>query len=173
LIHPEFPVEQMLRSEHDAIRNRLSQEIWRRRPAPADDTLYVAVSKGLRVLARTEDALQCAVTALSDRFGAGLIVDVPSVRYAYGAPVLEPYMNVQLSGPDRHLALARIGLGRRRAHGTAVSRRAGRFSLEAEAPLASLLGYAAELGELTCGSVVLSMRLHRYVPIDYDGPEAA
>lgn len=172
-MHPEFPIEQMLRSKDETVQSQLSQEIWRRHLVPAEDTLYVSVSNGLRVLARTEDALQSAVTALRVRFGAALIVDVPSVRYACGAQVLEPYMEVQLSGPDRHLALVRNGVGRRRARTPAVYRHNGHFVLFVEAPMASLLGYADELDELTVGSVALRMQLKRYVRIDDDGPEAA
>jgi hypothetical protein len=39
--------------------------------------------------------------------------------------------------------------------------------------MASLLGYADELDELTVGSVASRMQLKRYARIDDDGPEAA
>jgi len=173
LMHPEFPIEQMLRSKDETVQGQLSQEIWRQRLVRGGDTLYVPVSYGLRVFARNEDALQSAVAALCVRFGGALIVELPSVRYACGAQVLEPYMEVKLSGPDSHLALVRNGVGRRRGRTTAVYRHNGHFVLSAEAPMASLLGYADELDELTMGSVALRMELKRYVRIDDDGPEAA
>jgi predicted membrane GTPase involved in stress response len=170
LMHPEFPIEQMLSSKDETVQSQLSQEIWRPRLVRAENTLYVPVSNGLRVLARNEDALQAAVAALRVRFGAALIIELPSVRYACAAQVLEPYMEVQLSGPDSHLALVRNGVGRRRGRTTAVYRHNGRFVLFAEAPMASLLGYADELDELTVGSVASRMQLKRYARIDDDGP---
>ncbi len=82
-------------------------------------------------------------------------------------------MEVQLSGPDRHLSLVREEVGRRRGRAYGIDRNNGTFLLRAEAPLASILGYAAELHGATSGSVALRMRLIRYVRIDYNGPEAA
>jgi translation elongation factor EF-G len=50
----------------------------------------------------------------------------------------------------------------------------GPFQLEAEAPLANLLGYAEWLDELCEGRAELSLRLVRYSAVDLDdGPEAA
>ena len=61
----------------------------------------------------------------------------------------------------------------RRGHFRRIDDTAKRFVLEAEAPLAGLLGYAAWLDELTESDAEASMWLSRYVPIDDDGPHAA
>ena len=45
--------------------------------------------------------------------------------------------------------------------------------LEAEAPLANLLGYCDWAQTLTGGNTDVSMWLSRYLPIDDDGPYAA
>ena len=46
--------------------------------------------------------------------------------------------------------------------------------IEAEAPLANLLGYGDWLDDLAEGRADLSMWLARYVPVDVDdGPDAA
>jgi translation elongation factor EF-G len=47
------------------------------------------------------------------------------------------------------------------------------FVLDAEVPLATLLGYADWLDELAEGSADLSMWLARCDPVVDDGPEAA
>lgn len=163
----------MVRSKFPEMRSQLSKELWRLLRAPMNDACYLAATNGLRVLARTEDALQCAVAALCQRVEGALTVDVPSVRYVFGAPVLEPYMKVQLWGPDQHLGVAQDAIGSRRGHTYRIEHNNGTFLLRTAAPLASLLGCAEELRESTSGSVALRMRLSRYVRIDHDGPEAA
>ncbi|MCC7326842.1 MAG: hypothetical protein IT521_08580 [Burkholderiales bacterium] len=173
LMHPDFPIEQMVRGKDAATRSRLKQELWQLQRAPTEDIQYVAATDGLRVLARTENALQLAVAALCERFGATLSADVPSVRYVYGAQVLEPYMEIRLWGPVPHLDLVRHEVESRRGRILEIDHSVSGFLVRAEAPLARLLGCGAELDVATSGSVALSTRLTRYVRIDHDGPEAA
>ena len=108
------------------------------------------------------------------RFRDGIVVGSPTVRYAHGAQLLEPWMVVLMSGPAHFLPLIQRDLARRQARILRVEDHRGPFLLEAEAPLANLLGYAAWLDELAEGSADLSMWLARYVPVVVDdGPEAA
>jgi predicted membrane GTPase involved in stress response len=173
LMHPECPIEQALRGADDRAQRALQQEIWNAPSFVETDALLVADPKCLRVLARTERALAGPVDALRQRYGSTLVVEPPAVRYAHGAPVLEPYMIVLLCGPEDHLPIVQRDLSKRRSQITRLDHHAGLFVLEAEAPLGNLLGYCDWLHALTAGETDVSMWLSRYLPIDDDGPYAA
>jgi hypothetical protein len=172
MLHPECPIEQALHSADPAVQSQLLQEIWRRHSFIEEGALLVAEPGCLRVLARTERALCGPVDGLRRRYGDALIAEPPSVRYVHGAPVLEPWMIVLVSGPVRHLALLQADLGRRRGIVTRLEHRADPFVLEAEAPLGHLLGYRDWLDARVGGDVDVSTWLSRYRPLD-DGPLAA
>jgi predicted membrane GTPase involved in stress response len=173
MLHPECPIEQAVYSDDAHVQAELAREIWRRHSFLDEGTLLVAEARRLRVLARTEAALRAPVEALRERHGPALVVEPPTVRYAHGAPVLEPYMTLLLCGPRRYLLTVQRDLVRRRGHFRRIDDAAKRFVLEAEAPLAGLLGYADWLDEVTESQAEASMWLSRYVPIDDDGPRAA
>jgi hypothetical protein len=173
LMHPECPIEQSLRGVDDRAQRELQQEIWHGTSFIADGALLVADPKCLRVLARTERALAGPVGALRQRYGKRIVVEPPAVRYAHGAPVLEPYMIVLLCGPEDQLPVVQRDLAKRRSRITRLERQAGIYVLEAEAPLANLLGYCDWLQRLTGGNTDASMWLSRYLPIDDEGPYAA
>ena len=173
LMHPECPIEQSLRGADAGAQRELQQEIWNAPSFIEAGVLLVADPKCLRVLARTERALAEPVGALRRRYGDAIVVEPPAVRYAHGAPVLEPYMIVLLCGPEDHLPIVQRDLAKRRSQITRLDHHAGLFVLEAEAPLANLLGYGDALQTLTGGETDVSMWLSRYLPIDDDGPYAA
>ena len=173
MLHPECPIEQSVRGSEPGVHAQLLQEIWRQHWYIDDGALLVAEPKGLRVLARTEGGLRAPVEALRRRYGDGLVIDPPSVRYVHGAPVLEPFMNVLVSGPSRHLADVQRDLGQRRATITRLDRHADTFVLEAEVPLGELLGYRERLDARFDRAVDVSIWLSRYCPISDDGPHAA
>jgi len=125
-----------------------------------------------RLAARTEGGLRAPVEALRRRYGGG-VVEPPSVRYAHGAPVLEPFMNVLASGPSRHLADVQKDLGRRRSTIARLDRHPNVFVLEAEAPLGHLLGYREWLDARFGSEVDVTTWLSRYRPIVDDGPSSA
>jgi hypothetical protein len=172
-MHPELPIEQSLRAADPAVQTELMQEIWHGQPSREEGALLVADPKCLRVLARSEGALRPPVDALLRRFGSALVVEPPTVRYLHGAPVLEPYMMLLLCGPAHHLQPLQRDLAKRRCEIRRLDHHSGLFVLEAEAPLADLLGYNAWLAGRTEGSTDVSMWLSRYVPIGADGPYAA
>ena len=172
LIHPDCPIEQTLRSDDAETRGQLMQEPWSHKNRP-DGTLFVADYHGLRVFGRSEGALNSAVEPLQRRFGHRLVVDAPSVRYAFGVPTLEPYMTVFVTGPERYLPVIQTEFLRRRGGITRLDQR-GWFILEGEGPLAGLLGYGQSLDDLMQdGPGGVGLRLSRYLPIDDDGPQAA
>jgi len=171
LIHPECPVEQTLRSDDAETRGQLMHELWSHKSRP-DGTLFVADYSGLRLLGRSERALDAAVEPLQRRFRVRLVVDAPSVRYAFGVPTLEPYMAVFVNGPERYLPVIQADFLRRRGRIKRLEQR-GPFILAGEAPLACLLGYAQWLRDLMQDDPYVGLRLSRYLPIDDDGPRAA
>lgn len=173
LLHPECPIEQAVTSADAMVQESLLREIWRRTPAHEYGTLLIAQPDRLRVLARTEALLRPAIDALVDRHRPAIVVHTPQVRYALGPPVLEPYMTLLLAGTVEPLARIQRDLNRRRARVSRLEHADGRFTLEAEAPLAALLGYADWLEEAAGGDVDATLWLSRYLPIDDDGPDAA
>jgi hypothetical protein len=173
MLHPECPIEQTVRGRSTPVRAQLLQEIWRRHSFIADGALLVAEPNCLRVLARTERALRAPVESLRQRYGGNVVLESASVRYVHGAPVLEPFMNVLVTGSALHLPFVQSDLGQRRATMTRVDQRSGVFVVEAEAPLGHLLGYADRLDEHFGGGVEASIWLSRYCPIGSDGSYAA
>lgn len=173
LAFPEHPIEQSIRSPDPRVRSELAGEALRRRPRD-DDARLVAEPDGARVLARTEGALAPVVAALSDRYGRDVVVGAPRVRYAHRPRYAEPWMRLSMSGPSSFLPLVLRDLARRKGRVVRVDEHGGPFALEAEAPLANLLGYADWLADLCEDRAELSMRLARYATVDLDdGPDAA
>jgi hypothetical protein len=171
-LHPECPHEQSLGGADEVVQAGLMQEIWRREAFVADGVLLVADPKSLRVLARCEAALRRPVAALRERHGDAVVVEAPAVRYAHGAPVLEPWMTVLASGPARLLEVVQAELVRRNATLTRIESDRDPFVLEADAPLADLLGLGDWLDAHAHG-MEASVWLSRYRPIGGDGPRAA
>ena len=173
LAHPECPIEQRLRGRDAATKARFAQLAWRRDGAP-EGALLVDEHDGLRVLAPSESVLTRAVARIV-RGLAGRVVDYPpAVRYVPGDPVLEPYMMVLAGGPQRHLPLVEKDLRRRRGRIVRASERGGMFVVQAEAPLAGLIGYRGWLAEWMEGGVPqLKVWLSRYLAVGDDGPRAA
>ena len=173
LLHPECPIEQAITSADPIVQESLLREIWRRTPAYEDGVLLIAQPDRLRVLARTEALLRPAIDALTDRHGTAIVVHAPQVRYALGPPVLEPYMTLLLAGDADWLPQVQRDLHRRRARPERLGQNDGRFTLEVEAPLAALLGYADWIDQASNGMIDAGLWLSRYLPIDDEGPSAA
>lgn len=172
--HPEYPIEQAFSSDDPLTQQQLMQEPSRGTPE-SDHTLFVTDYNGLRVLARSESALNRVEEALVQRFGTTLLVGAPAVRYADRMPVLEPYMDVVVNAPASYLGTVRTDFVGRRGRITRLVER-GSFVLEGKAPLAHLLGYHQHLREILAvhwDESHAATWLSRYVPIDHNGPEAA
>jgi predicted membrane GTPase involved in stress response len=171
LMHPECPIEQMLRGRTPQVREALVEEAWRRRP-PESHVLYIGDHRGLRILARSECALAMAIAELAVRYGEGLEAEPPTVRYVHGSPVLEPWMSVTVNAPQRFRDEVEQDLNERRGQVRRLTPLSEVFVMEGEAPLADLLGYEDGLAGLTDNDAFMAAQLSRYVPID-QGPRAA
>ena len=173
LLHPECPIEQTVRGVDEDAKARLARLAWHRSAGP-DDARFVVEHDRVRVLARSEGTLARAVARIVRGLEGRVTVRPPAVRYVPGNPVLEPYMTVIAHGPGRYLPLVQQDMARRRGRIVRTSERAGAFVLEAEAPLADLIGYTAWLGDLIESALPqVSAWLCRYLPVDDGGPQAA
>jgi hypothetical protein len=173
-MHPDYPIAQSFRSNDPAAQQQLMQQASEPVVEPGQ-ALFVTDYNGLRVLGRSEPALDRVARALRRRVGAALVAGPCEVRYGYGDPLLEPYMVVLVHGPAGCLARVRDDLLARRGRVARVVDRS-MFVLEGEAPLAQLLGYRERMREMLAESWSQShvaTWLSRYVPVDGDGPEAA
>jgi len=171
LWHPEYPIEQRARGQTPKADALVLREV-RRQSRAAMDTLFVADHGALRILGRSEAALKDAIADLMHRYGGAFVAEPPGVRYAHGARVLEPWMEVLVNAPERHCeTVKRVFLRRRGAIGR-ITPRGAAFVLEGEAPLADLLGFEEWLGDLTGGGPYVSTWLSRYRPIGHE-PDAA
>ena len=171
LIHADCPIERTLRSNDPTTQGQLMEEPWSQGRRP-DGTLFVAGYDGLRLLGRSEGALDAAVAPLQRRFGHLLAADGPRVRYAFGVPTLEPYMSVLINGPERYVSIVKKDFLRRRGRIKSLDEERS-FILEGEAPLANLLGYEQWLRDLMEETPKIGLWLSRYLPIDDDRPRAA
>lgn len=173
LAHPECPIEQTVRGRDDATKARLTRFAWQQATA-CEGAVYVRDDHGLHVLARCETTLFQATEPLATLFRERVVLRPPAVRYVPGNPVLEPYMLLLVSGPEPYLPLVQKDMVRRRGCIVRVAERGNTFTLEAEAPLAQLIGYTSWLRELTEQDIAqASAWLSRYLPIDDGGPQAA
>ncbi len=129
-----------------------------------------ASHEGLVMLGSDEACLEGAVEILLARYGHSLVIDRPRVRYIGDETLREPIMALHVNIPLRYCGIVRRDL---KARGAGIVEMAIRFRLcaiEAQAPLAELLGYAKALDRLTNGTGDHSMRLLRYAPLA-PGPE--
>jgi hypothetical protein len=169
---PECPIEQTIRARDPQVRSALHDEAKRR--GQRADAWLVADTDGARALAKTESALRPLVAGIVERHGDAVVVSAPRVRYVHRPQLAEPWMRIHASGPSILLPLILRDLDRRKGRTVRIDDHGGPFQLEAEAPLANLLGYAEWLDELCEGRAELSLRLVRYSAVDLDdGPEAA
>jgi len=173
-MHPEYPIAQAFHSDDPVTQRQLMQRFRHPVIEPAQ-ALVQTECNGLRVLARSESALNRVGVTLRRRFGPTLVAGPPEVRYGDGDPMLEPYMTVLVHAPAVHLARVVNDLLARRGRVTRVVERS-MFVLEGEAPLALLLGYYDGADDMLAEDRKRShvaTWLSRYVPIDGGGPEAA
>lgn len=173
LATPAYPIEQAIRSRDPLVRSRLHDEARRRSARHSDAWLY-ADPEGVRVRATTERALLPLVAHVVERHGNSVVVGAPRVRYVHRPRLSEPWMRIDVSGPAVLLPLVLRDLERRKSRLLRAEELEDRFAIDAEAPLANLLGYADWLDELSEERAEVSMRFARYEAVEVDdGPEAA
>ena len=85
---------------------------------------------------------------------------------AQGAPILvEPIMSVEISSPEEYIGALMGDLNRRRGIPQGMEPRASHTIIKAEAPLAELFGYAAEIRTLSSGRASAALTFSHYTPV--------
>jgi predicted membrane GTPase involved in stress response len=163
----DLPIEQLVRRMDTRFQLGFATEAKARVPA-GDGFALSATRKGLRVLARNEDALAAPVRALRGAYGPSLEVGPPMVRLIEGVQVQEPIMHVRISLETAYREAVRRALLARGA--TAEDEHAGaRLAvLRYEAPLARLIGLPDELVRLTSGTSRYWIVLSHYALVTGD-----
>src|SRR5687768_14757090 len=92
-MHMHLPIEQLLRREGMPFQFAFATEAKELVPQ-REDFLLNPSHKGLRVLARNEEALAAPVELLRELYGSGLQVEPPKVRLMGTVQVQEPIMHV-------------------------------------------------------------------------------
>jgi predicted membrane GTPase involved in stress response len=172
-MHLELPLEQLVRRRGAAFQFGFATEAKELMPR-ADDFALNASHKGLLVLAIHEEALERPVQVLRDVYGADLVVEPPRVRLIGGVQLKEPIMHLRISMYAHFRAPVKAVLARRRAMLTEDYMRPRYCVLRYEAPLASLLGFPAELARMTAGTAQHWIALSHYAIVTRDpGGKAA
>ena len=160
-----FPLEQKVRNPAEAFQLafarsalQLIEESAHLRPQ--------ASHEGLVMLGCNEASLEGAVGILLARYGNGLTIDRPRVRYIQDGTLQEPIMALSVDVPLRYSGVVRSDLRARAASISEMAIRGGHCAIEAQAPLAEVIGYGKALDRLTNGTGDHSMRLLRYAPLE-------
>jgi hypothetical protein len=172
-MHMHLPIEQLLRREGMPFQFAFATEAKELVPQ-REDFLLNPSHKGLRVLARNEEALAAPVELLRELYGSGLQVEPPKVRLMGTVQVQEPIMHVRISLATRFRDVVKRAMQRRGAGPCEDYVRSSYCVLRYEAPLADLLGLPAELARLTGDSAKQWIVLSHYAIVTRDpGGKAA
>ena len=147
-MHPDLPIEQLVCRKDTRFQLGFAAEARQRVPAGEEFALS-ASRRGLHVLARNEDGLAAPVDVLRDAYGQSLEVGPPTVRLIEGVQVKEPIMHVRINLETRYWETVKQALLQRGATLEEEYGRSRNAVLRFEAPLARLLGLAAELRRIT------------------------
>lgn len=143
-----LPIEQLVRRTDTRFQFGFATEAKALLPEN-DEYLLAPTRAGLHVLAQNEEALATPIQVLREVYGPRVEVEPPRVRLIGGVQLQEPIMHVRVSLETRFAAAVKRALERRGAAPQEEYTRATYCVLRYEAPLASLLGLAAELAVLT------------------------
>jgi hypothetical protein len=127
-------------------------------------------TRGLKLLAETEMALERPIAVLKDVYGDAVRIGPPTVRYHEGQQVEEPYMGLRIRCQPQHFERLRGNLVRRGATVTDAERNYICGVLRATAPLAALVGYPAHVRASSEGTAQLVMWLSHYAPVTDSPP---
>lgn len=134
-------------------------------PRPGKELAVEPSTRGLKLLAETEMALERPIAVLRDVYGNDVRVGPLTVRYHQGSQVEEPYMGLRIRCEPRHFERLRGDLIRRGAALTDSELSKLHGVLRASAPLAALVGYPAHVRTSTQGTGQLVMWLSHYEPV--------
>jgi hypothetical protein len=167
--HPEFPLERVcahLSEPFQLAFARQAQQHFLTR----EDVEVIATHLGLTIRAETEDAIDAAVVLLKDLFGPQIRIGPPQVRFHEGVTLEQPWMGVHVRCTTDHLHAVSADLADREA--TIVSCDVDRENshIQANAPLAALLGYRQSLASLTSSTATHAMWLSHFAPVEDPPP---
>ncbi len=128
-----------------------------------------ASGNGLLLRAVTEMTLEDAARQLSARF-TGLRVGPLEVIFQEGPEFKEPYMLAEVTVPEFSLGNVTADLSARRGQITEVTVKGDRVRIQAEAPLAQLLGYRNSLAAMSDGEGTVEMVFIEYRPVPRPTP---
>ena len=172
-MHPELPLEQLVKRRGVAFQFAFATEAKELMP-PAEEFAVTASAKGLHVLASNEETLERPVQVLRDAYGPNLVMEPPRVRLLGGLQLKEPIMHLRISMYADFRETVKKALWKRGAILTEDYARATYCILRYEAPLADLLGFPAELSQLTSGTAKHWIALSHYAIVTRDpGGKAA
>ena len=139
----------------------------------SDEAMFEAHEHGLAIFTANEDALTAPAKVLREVYGDFVELRRPRVRVIPGNPPQQPVMHARITARGEFSLRIRAELRRR---GALLLEHCSRGSIDvirAEAPLASLLGFPARLGEITGGSAAHAIRLVRYAAMPFAPRPAA
>lgn len=172
-MHPDLPIEQLVRRKGMAFQLAFATEAKELLPHNGE-FLLDASHKGLRVLAKNEEALTAPVEVLRGAYGASLEVAPPKVRLIQGVQVKEPIMHVRIRMYADFREVVKRALQRRGATLSEEYVGSAYCVQRFEAPLAALLGLSVELSQLTFGAAKHWIALSHYAIVTGDpGGKAA
>ena len=151
-MYPDLPIEQLVRRKDTRFQLGFATKAKEVLP-PKDEFVLAPSPKGLRVLARNEDALGTPVEILREVYGPKVQVLPPEVRLIEGVQVKQPIMHVRISMELRFLDTVKRALLERGAVPEEEHVRSRYCVLRYLAPLADLLGLPAELSLIAGGEV--------------------
>lgn len=160
----EYPLERICSLKSEPTQLAFARNAMPYLPA-RQDRVFLEKSQGLVIRGETEDAIEAPVRTLRDLYGDNVEIGPLTIRYRPGDTVEEPYMGVRVSGPAKHFDAIKEDLVARGATVLDAERIGPLGVVRATAPLASLIGYAKSLAELTSNSANQVMWFSHYAPV--------
>ena len=162
--HPEYPLERVCTYLSEPFQltfaRQAQQHILMR-----EDVQVSASHGGLKIRGETEDAIDSALALLKDSYGPRLRIGPPTVLYHQGVTLEQPWMGLRVSCAVGYLDAVNTDLLDRDSTIESTDIDGDRCRVTAHAPLASLLGYRANLAVLAAGTAQHTMWLSHYAPL--------
>jgi hypothetical protein len=164
--NPDCPIERVVRSRARAFQLGFAIEAAQSLEDGFPDVVFEPSSKGLRLLARNELALQSPIEALDALYPRKLDLGKARVRYRPGDPVHEPVMTVVMQVPHAFYPSVRLDLTEREALCVRAELGLRAAIVCAEVRQAELLGYHEWLDRTTKGMASVCFRLSHYARVE-------
>lgn len=167
--HREYPLERACSYPAEHFQLTFARNA-RYHLAMREDVEVIASRQGLTIRAENEEALAAAVRELQALYGPHIHLGPLTVRYHKAATLQQPWMGIHVRCAVDYLDAVNADLIARDATIVSCDIEGSRALVEASAPLATLLGYQADLEKLTEGSGHHAMWLSHYAPVSGHPP---